>query len=327
MSNSKSLIQFETGVTPYAMSALTDSGDHKTFNSAVSLFSNSSGNEPDVRPNGLITGGKVVPAASLTNNAVDVAALSCYLAGVKTAVAAGADKTITRPATAVAKVNSLTVTSAGALAFVAGTDGASTTFSSTRGAAGGPPLIPVGSIEIAQVRVISNTAAPITASEIFQVIGTHVERYDYPSFSTDNFNGTVVFDSALPLIHTGPVAKAVYASYAEPVFITQRSASEFVPADTSHSVSSTEVYGGVIGTSSKSLGQATFTAELSDGITDAIMACDGDIKFIKYFQNENKSPYILTQGVIGLGRTFNVSKNPMVKVTISPTTASVNRAS
>ncbi len=327
MSNSNSLLQYESGQTPFAMSALVDSGDHTIFNSSATIFSDSSGRSPDVRPNGVITGGAVVASVSTANDSVDIAALSCYLAGVKTAVASVTDKTIPRPATPVAKVCSITVKSDGTIAVVAGADGNAAVFSETRAAAGGPPLIPVGSIEIAQVRVASSVAAPITAAQIFQAVGTHLERYDYPIFDTDNTNGNVVFDVALPLIHTGPVAKAVYASYAEPIFTKQAFANDFVPAETTHSASSSVVYGGVVGTSSLSLGQGAFTAILKDGITDPLLSAANDTRWIRYYQDSNKAPYVLTQGKIGVSRTFGAADHPKVKVTISAMKASTNRAS
>ena len=141
------------------MAALSDSGDHKKFTSGDGLWSGASGKEPDVKPDGLATGGEVSTADSGSNDVVDVAALTCYLAGVETSVAASADFSITRPASDVAKVNSITVTSAGALSEVEGTDGSDGTFSAERGAAGGPPYIPEGSIEIAQVRLTTAAAA------------------------------------------------------------------------------------------------------------------------------------------------------------------------
>ena len=65
--------------------------------------------------------------------------------------------------------------------LVAGTE-ADGAFSETRAAAGGPPLIPVTSVEIGQVRLTaaSDAAALITSDEIFQNVGDHTERYDYP---------------------------------------------------------------------------------------------------------------------------------------------------
>lgn len=316
-------LQYEAGQTVYAMSALTNSGDAKKYTSSATLFSKKSGYAPDVRPNGLITGGAVVPAVSGTNDLVDGAALTCYLAGVKTTVAADTDLTCTRAATDVSKINSITITSAGAYAVVSGTDGTTAAFSETRGAAGGPPLIPVGSIEIAQVRFAGNTAAAVAAAEIFQVVGLHQERYDYPIFTIDYENADVDFASALPLIHTGAVPKAVYASYADPIFADVALASDFVPAETSHSVSSTQVYGSTIGSSSSSLGQAAFTVYLNDGIGDALVGLKNAILWFKFFPDRYKTPYMLTQGKLGVARTFPTGDTVQAACTISAESTSV----
>lgn len=310
-------LQYEAGQTAYAMSALTDSGDATTFTSSATLFSKKAGFAPDVRPNGLITGGAVIPAVAAGNNNVDVAALSCYLAGVKTSVAAAVDQTCARAATNVSKINSITVSSAGAIAVVAGTDGTTSAFSETRGAAGGPPYIPVGSIEIAQVRYAGNTAAAVAAAEIFQVVGVHLERYDYPLFDINYATADVVFSAALAKVHTGDVGKKVYASYADPIFADIQLASDFVPAETSHSVSSTQVYGDTLGSSSSTLGQGSFTAFLADGVGDALVTLKNAILWFKFFPDRYKTPYILTQGKLGIARTFPAGDNIQAACTIS----------
>jgi hypothetical protein len=316
-------LQYEAGQTAYAMSELTNSGDATAFTSSATLFSKKSGYAPDVRPNGLITGGTVIPAVAAGDNTVDGAALSCYLAGVKTAVAADTDLTCARAATNVSKINSITITSAGAYAVVAGTDGSTSALSETRGAAGGPPLIPVGSIEIAQVRYTDNTAAAVTAAQIFQVVGLHQERYDYPIFEIDYANAEVNFASALPLIHTGTVPKKVYASYADPIFSDVSLASDFVPAETAHSVSSTQIYGTTLGSSSSSLAQAKFAAFLNDGVGDALVTLKNHILWFKFFPDRYKTPYILTQGKLGIGRTFPAGDEVQAACTISAASASV----
>lgn len=326
MSNKNAKIEYESGVTPFLMGALTDSGDRTLFTSAADLFSATEGNAPDVRPDGILTGGDVIPAVSETNDLVDVAALTCYLAGVLTSVAADTDVAITRPATAVSKVNSITVNSSGAVAVVAGTDGATTAFSETRGGAGGPPYIPVGSIELAQVRVTSDTAAPITAAQILKVVGTHRELSAFPAYTVDNFTGTVTFSQALPASHTADVAKGIYASYAEPVFSEQAFANDWVPSETTHSVSSEETYSGPVGSSSSSLGQATFTALLSDGITDDILNQKNKNIWIRFWQDKYKSAHMLTQGILGVSRTFPVASRPAVSCTISASEPSQERA-
>lgn len=303
------IIRYEAGQTAYPFEAMTDSGDHAVFEASFSPISNAAGAEPVVAPYGLLTGGAI--SATGTNNEVSVAALTASMAGVSgadssgvIAVAAGT-VTITRPATNVAKVCSVTVDSTGALAVVAGTDGASAAFVETRGTAGGPPLIPVGSIEIGQVRVTTSAAAVVQASQIYTVDGLHVERADYPVYSLNYATGEVEFASPLPLIHTGSVAKKVYIRGATPLFAPIPNTSDWVPAESTYSISSTSTYDGPVGSASSSLGQASFNAVLKDGITDAFVAKKGQNIWVEFRPDRDKTvPRQLTQGILGISRTF-----------------------
>ncbi len=316
-------LEYEAGQAAVAMSALTDSGGATVFTSAAATWSGRSGYAPVVRPDGLLTGGAITPA--VTNNVVNVAALTCNLAGVVTSVA-GAPVTITRPAGNVAKVISITVTSAGALAALAGTDGATTAFVETRGAAGGPPFIPVGSIEIGQVRVTSSTAAAVAASGIFSVVGLHVERADFPLFDLDYTKGAARFLAALPAIHTGSLPKGVYASYASPIFGEVALASDFVPPETSHSVSSTQIYGTTLGSTSSTLGQGSFTAYLTNGISDGLIGLKNETLWFRFYPDRYQASYLLTQGKLGIARTFPAGDQIQAACTISASAAAVEVA-
>lgn len=326
-------LHYESGQQLHPFEAMTDSGDHTTFDASFSPLSGRSGYDAVVSPYGLATGGSVTPAVSAANDAVDVAALTAYMAGVAGAdanglvvVGAGTDVAITRAvATDTHIINSITIDSTGAIAVVAGTDG--TAFSETRGALGGPPLIPVGSIEIAQVRTSSNVAAPIATSEIYQVPGTHQERYDFPVYQVDNATGEVTFAAALPLIHTGNVPKKVYVKGYTPIFAELSRTKDFVPAEVSNSLSSTNYYDGPVGSVSSSVGQASFSAALNDGITDAIIGLVGETLWFKWFQDKNRAPFVLTQGVLAVGRTFPVGDHVQGSFTISAERKSVNFAS
>ena len=128
------------------------------------------------------------------------------------------------------------------------------------------------SIEIAQVRVTTSAAGAVAASQIYQVVGSHCERADFPLWTVNYDEGSVTFLDALPEIHTGTVPKKVYASYAEPIFADVALASDFVPPETSHSVTSTQVYGTTLGATSSTLGQGTFTAYLENGVSDALVS-------------------------------------------------------
>lgn len=333
-------IQYESGQDLVSFVALTDQGDHKDFRSADALWSKRSGYVPDVKPNGVATGGTVSVAASGSNDVVDVASLTCYLAGVLTSVGADADVSVTRP-TGGSPLNShnkssITVNNAGAIAVVKGTDG--TAFSTTRGAAGGPPYIPLDSIEIAQVWLSSATPAAITADEIKQVVGTQRERYDFPTWEVKTANvengvignAGILFAAALPLIHSAasPIAgvpKAVYAQYYEPAFTDVPIASDFVPPETTHSTSSKQVYGQTIGSSSSSLNQGSFTAFLTDGISDGLLSVKNDTLWFKFFQNKlNSTPYILCQGKLGISRTFPAGDQIQAACTISAETSALD---
>lgn len=320
----KAKLLYEGAQTPYPMTALTDSGDLTTFESDADVWSGRSGYAPVVRPNGIVTGGAVTVATG-SNDTVSAAAATCNLAGVVESVSADAALSITRPATAVAKINSITVNSSGVYAVVAGDDGASTTFSETRGAAGGPPYIPVGSVEVAQVRVSSDTAAEIAESEIYQVPGLHRELASMPLFNIEYSTGSVEFLGPLAAIHTGDVGKGVYASFAEPVFGEISLASDFVPPETTHSLNSTQVYNATIGSASSSLGQGTFTAYLEDGISDPLMKLKNENLWFKFFPDRFKTPYMLTQGLFGVSRTFPAGDQIQAACTISATEAALER--
>jgi hypothetical protein len=310
-------LQYEAGQTSYAMSALTNSGDETEFTSSATLWSGKSGFAPVVRPNGLLTGGAVTTHAS--NDTVTVAALTCNLQGVVTSVNAGT-ATISRGATTdICRITSITINSSGAITAVAGTD--HTALSETRGANGGPPYIPTDSIEIAQVRVSATAAAVVASSEIFAVVGTHLERADFPLWNVNYDEGSITFLDALPTIHTGDVPKAVYASYASPIFADVALASDFVPPETAHSVSSTQVYGTTLGATSSTLGQGSFTAYLNTGVSDALVILKNATLWFRFYPDRYASPYILCQGKLGISRTFPAGDALQAACTISASEA------
>lgn len=323
------LLQYEAGQEILAMAAMTDSGDHKIFSTTdATLWSGRSGYEPKIYPDGLETGGAMTPGAAADK--VSIEALTCYLAGVKTTVGANAAFSITRPAASPAsqhKISCVTVNSSGALTEVQGTEG--TSFSATRGAAGGPPLIPVGSIEIGQVKMSDGTSAIFTTSEISQVPGTSQEKYDYPVWTQNPFTGQITFASALPAIHVGSPAtyKGVYAEVYEPVFSDLEPVTDFKAPENSYTVNSTQFYGGTVGSSSASLGQGSFKVALKDGVTDSIIALEGAMLFFKHFPDRNQTPYVICQGKLGINRTWPASDNIVADCTISASQKGLNKSS
>jgi hypothetical protein len=318
-------VEYEQQQVPYGMSALEAATDNKTFTSFTNIWSMRSGYAPDVRPNGVINGFEITPAASGADDKVDVAAGQCYLAGVLTDVAAALDVTVGRGLTTdTHRITSITITSLGAVAAITGTD--ATAFSESRGDDGAPPYIPVGSIELGQVRLTSVTAGPVTALEVFQTVGVHQERYDSPLWTEEPERGRVVFDSALPAIHTGDVPKKVYASYAGVTFRELSNGSNFVAPEVSYSVSATQVYQRIVAATSSSLSAGSFTALLKDGISDHIVGLKGERLWFRFKSDKNRVPYILANGTMGLTRTFPAGANISGNFTIASETESFDRA-
>ena len=395
------ILYYEAGQEYSAMAALTDSGDHLTYESADENWSGYAGKEPVVRPDGLVTGGVITAAASETSDYVDVAAATCYLAGVLTSVSAAVDqecprgdasyllltlgasgyvscvagdigKTVTGDVTldtgtlvaynnttrqwlidptdsgdtfanahealtitdgtgdgtlsavgaaAAYKICSVTINSSGALAIVEGYEG--TSFSATRGVPGGPPYIPVGSIEIGQVRYTATTAAAVDDDEIYQMPGTHQERADYPVWDEDWAEGEITFAAANPLIHTGALTRAVYAAYYTPIWSEVPNAADFVPAETTHSVSSTQIYGGTVGARSSTLGQGSFSCRLQTGVIDNIISHKDKFLWFKFYPDRYRDEYLLTQGTLGISRQFPAGDSIIANCTISAESASI----
>ena len=322
-------IEIETGqsLSGATYSAMVDSGDHQIYTvSGGTLWSGKSGKTPIVRPNGIVSGRNLVGTATSTDY-VSVAAFTAYSKGTLYTVTA-ANIAVDRASTGNKKIDSITMTSAGVLAVVQGTE-SSGAFVSTRNVAGGPPLIPVNSVEIGQVNLTGATAAVVDVSEIYQVVGQHTERYDYPTWQEFNVGlgesastsaekyAHVKFDAVLPLIHTGSVPKRAYIQYYTPQFTELTRTMAFKPVEQSHSVSSQEYYRGSIGSVSSSIGQGGFTALLNDGLTDGIVSEKDSTLTVRFYPDENKGAYSLTQGRIGLARTFPFDNQIQAEVTIS----------
>ena len=324
------IIRYEAGQTARPFEALTNTGNNISFQASFSPVSNAAGSEPVIAPYGLLTGGAITTHAS--NNTVNVASLTASMAGVSGADASGViavaagTATVTRPASNVAKINSITIDSTGAIATVAGTDSLSTAFSDVRGAAGGPPFIPVGSIEIGQVRLTTSTAAVVQSSEIYSVPGLHVERADYPVYQLDFATGKVTFATDLPLIHTGSVPKKVYMRGATPLFAPIANTSDWVPAEATYSINSTSTYDGPVGSASSSLGQASFNAIMKDGVTDSVLAQKGKNIWFEFRPDRDKTvPRQLTQGIFGVSRTFPAGGGSFsASCTVTPSVESVD---
>jgi hypothetical protein len=90
-----------------------------------------------------------------------------------------------------------------------------------------------------------------------------------------------------------------------------------VPAERSSSVGTEQYYQATEGTESVSLGAASFTIGLTDGVTDSILSQEGNNIITKYQPDKNKLPYTLTQGTLRIKTTNAYGKSPQGAVTIA----------
>jgi len=328
--SSKAKISIETGRTLTTYAKATDGGDHKVHYAGTLWSGYSDGDtdySPSIRPDGMVSGRNVL-SVHANSNQLTVAGFTAYSKGIERTVTA-ATATVTRATGGLSLIHSVTMDSSGAIVVVEGTIGTTSAFVETRDAAGGPPYIPVASVEIGQIRLTANTAAVITAAQIFQVVGTHAERFDYPTWDEFNVgqgiaaltskekNSHIKFVTALSAIHTAGTYKGVYIQYYSPVFAELSKTLDFKPCENTPSVSSTQYYNGSIGSSSRSLGAGGFTALMTDNISDALINEQDKIITVKYWPDRNKNPYVLTQGEVGIARTFPVADQNQVAVTIA----------
>lgn len=82
-----------------------------------------------------------------------------------------------------------------------------------------------------------------------------------------------------------------------------------------------------IGSSSQSLGQASFTAYLKDGVSDELVKDEGDNMVFKFWPDRLKTPYLLTQGKLGIKTSFPAASNINVAATITTTEPTVRFSS
>jgi len=325
------LIQYESSQAQVA-EELTDSGDHVIFTGSADVWSKRSGYEPTVMPNGIVSGWNfLTPHAD--DDKISYAAFTAYIGGALVSVSAGT-VSITRASTDTHVKNSIVCDSSGVVTAVKGTEG--TAFSTTRAAAGGPPLIDVAKIEIGQVKTSAQASAAIDSEEILQnPSNTEQERYNYPVFDynalgdgnaatdADKENAHVEFSSALPLIHTGGVAKKVFIDCYEPDFTELQETIDWKPAEETPSVTSKQIYRKTTASVSNSLSAASFKVYWEDPIGHPLKKLAGNNLIFKVFPDYNSSPYSLTQGVVGFSSTYPVADDMGADVTVGATQASV----
>ena len=210
-------LKVEDGFTAFGPELMSDTGDRKTYTSAGTRFSlcvkdeNGIDRRPVVRPDGLRNGCLVSPAISGVDNSVDVCAGSIWNGGIVKGVNGVVDLAVTRPSPGNVKKVSITVDSVGTVATLDGTEGVS--YSDSRGVAGGAPYIPLGTVELATIKL-----GEFAGSVKERAIQFSPELSSFPVCEIDPYVAKAVFSKAQSPIHTGSVARNIYISYSVPQF-------------------------------------------------------------------------------------------------------------
>lgn len=330
-------VRLEVQQVSQPIQSLSQAADRKTYTASYAPISLAAGVE--LFAAGVENGGEITPAASGNNDQVDVAAVTVIDPGMTGAnattgrltVAAVVDLPLTRPAVGNVAQYAITATSAGAIAVVKGTD--HTAFVDTWNAPGGPPYIPVDSVLVGIVKLSSSTSAQVAENEIFQQWNVHLERADYPLLpdvaadAENAYAGSVVFEDAHLICHTGGLAKRVFLRASSPVFAAIKRISEFQPPEISSSSSSTDTIDGVpVNTTTNSISNGSFQiAQAADGVRDQIIQAKGKLSWCEMYPDINLPYRIAGAAYVNITRTFPNTNRPTIAVSLVAASAFFER--
>lgn len=337
-------IKYEGGQSTVGYTAMTDSGDQTIFTvSGAPLYSGRSGFEPTARPDGIVsvTGGGFPLTVHATNDTVTIAGGTCYFAGVLVTWA-DTTKTITRGGIGTEWMkNSVIVNSSGVVSVIQ-PDGHASAFSLVRGAAGGPPTLTVGSVELGQIHTDSDTAAAITATEIKQ--NPSADQAEWSSqtvWSINNIgigqkssftgansaekNAHVTFSDALAITHGAAVdgaattARAIYLTYSVPSMSNAAYAKDWKGALNAVSLTSEQFFDATRGSTSTALNAGSFIfSPAGNPVTDPLLKLSGELLTFQCYPDKNQLPYDIMQGYFSHDTTYVAEGVYSSAITVTP---------
>jgi len=328
------IVQMEIGATYYPMTALTpvtspSSEVGKKFETLATFLSAQESYQPSVRLDGVISGLTLSPGADY--NTVDFTAGQIYLKGELISVNAGGVDGLERPtATGTVVVYALSVNASGVVNKTKGIQGAST---ATRGAAGGPPFIPVDEVLIGYVTMTyyGGTASGASVVAASEVNSESKERANIPSYETMHHDGAgndptnvgcVRFFTALPLIHAATAAgpgtnrRNVYASYYDAEF-EQVSDSKDFNWDEDITTVKSKAY--LDSSEESSLGTPSWSGGGSvywDKVDDILSMVKNTKRWVRMYPDKDETAYVAGRAVVKVSRTMPVEDNMMATITL-----------
>ncbi len=327
-------IEVEVGTTFYSMAALSTvaspSGDvGKIFTTAATFISDQESLQPDVRPDGVISGFTL--SAGSGYNEVDYSSGKAYIKGIEVEVAAGTISDLLRPlVSGQVRVTALTVDSDGNINETAGTEGVTST---TRGAAGAPPFLPVDEALIGYVTMTyyagSASGAKVVATS--EINDETKERTIIPSYAVlyhdgDRANqtdaGAIEFAAVIPLIHAataagpGTARRNVYASYYDATFEEMNDVKDFSFSESIASIKS-KAYGEK--GEQSSLGTETWSGSGSaywTKVEDILNLIKNTKRWVKYYPDEDETNYWTGRAIIKVSRNLPTEDNLNASLTL-----------
>ena len=320
---SRAIIRWEQGPDVEIYEEPANDGDNQNFTASVQRISRDAQTPPKVMLWGMRSGAKGTPgtANDTINITLGKAVMPDVVGAVDDIVTVPADMavSVSRAATLTHIINAVTIDNTGSYVVIAGTEGSS--FSTTPGAAGGPPFIPVDSVLCFEVRFTSGTAALVKQSEIKEVRGINREESGFPALQITNWkDGKFKFSNALKLTHTGGVPRKFHIRGFTVVMTEEQSVADFVEPAESISIDSTPTYGGAgsgaVATVSTAVGAGSFNVFLNDGIEDAILEREGRRTYIEYRTDVDSDNQVLCNGFMSFAITRPASGPIQAAVTI-----------
>ena len=323
-------VQIELGSVSYPMAALTSvsspaSDVNKKFLTSALFISDLAALQPEVRVDGVISGFGLTPGSGY--NEVDVAAGTCYIKGQLVSVSATTISNITRPTTiGEVLVTALTVDAAGAITATPNTEGETST---VRGAAGGPPFLPVDEVLIGYITATyydgsASGEKVLTTGEI----DTYSKEYAaIPSAKVLNHDeeqgyGCVELANVLPQIHAataagpGTAVRNVYASYYEPEFEEVPDAMDFSYTEDVSTYTS-KAYKDA--SEEKAIGTPSWSASFNaywTTVEDILNLVKNSKRWVKHFPDDDLAPYWCGIAIVKVSRDTPVEDNMSASITL-----------
>lgn len=323
-------VQVELGSISYPMSALSSVSSpttdvNKKFVTLAEYISDLAALQAEVRLDGVLTGLALTPGSGF--NEVDVSAGSAYIQGQLVEVTATTVSDITRPTTiGQVLVTALTVDSAGSITATPATEGATST---TRGAAGGPPYLPVDEVLIGYVtatyydgsasgeRILTAGEIDSSSKEYAAIPSSKVVFHDETQLV-----GIVEMANTLPQIHAataagpGTACRNVYASYYEPEFEEIPDAKDF---SFTEDVSTYKSKAYKDASEETAIGTPSWSASFSAYFTtvdDILNLVKNSKRWIKHYPDSDLAPHWAGMSIVKVGRETPVENNMMASITL-----------